>query len=1547
MNRILTTSLVFLFLTSLLFSQKANPIFLTETHTTGEARMCTSNAGTIQTFGPHIGQSNDVAGMMGDTIFLCMGDSIFIDHANDEDLSGDPNTATPAGIGYTFFNCAPTTSGPMVSNISNDGCITNIGNPEFGFYVYTGGTLSGDVFFFNDGNLQTALNNGNPGVYYFAPITFDEMDVNGFAGYEGNPVGNCVHLNNNEAFIVAYLNEVRISSLSTSGCTGNFRVRGGLPELNNNSTYTVNIFKQDDPGILGVVNNSPFSHNDIVNFTAPEPGLYVIEVEDGKSCGASTTIMIETCDVLLFDFPLTNVLPGTNECLPVLISNFNNIASIQGTFTWDPSILTITSVQGFHPLVPDLVAPRFSFFPDNANLAPGVLTFSWNETSGTGVTLNDNDVFFEICFDVIGQLGECSPLGMSSIPTGIEVINSNFQEIALEFNEGTVCISEDPFFTLIEQDSVSCPTFNDGAFTITVDEGAAPYFFSWNSVPAAGINSNPVVIGADGGSETVTGLSAGLYQVTITDSSNPTALEVIDTFEIFAGPVLGITISDTTPSCFNASDGSIVFLPTSDGFPVNNPGSDYSFVWSVPNGVINPGNTFTINNTPAGSYGITVTDPAGCTASALIPLGQPPAIRVLDMNTTIMDASCTGGEDGTITITAIGGTTQDASNMPDGIYTYEWSTSLSIQATTSTIANLNPGEYSVTVTDDNGCTEEVSFTVGATKVLSINGLETDVSCNGDTDGVLLITGSTAGAPPDEPYSFSWSANAPAANNTMTTSELMNLGAGIYYVTMTDSGTATCEAIDSFTITEPTPLIPSIANFTNETCIVGNDGSITIQVTGGTYPYSYSWSHDALLMDSIATGLSQGNYTIDITDNNNCVQQLTQMISAPTPPLISSFPDASVTCANDVDGQLLVTVSPAPGTSIINYQWSTGQSGPDINTINTLAPGEYIVTITADNQCTTIDTALVTSPAPITLDDIQIQMPNCPLDANGQIAVVPTGGTPPYSFEWSNGMTSPNVLTGLVANEYQLTITDSQDCVSEIFNIVVADPPSIIANFTNQVDTSCPDDTTCDGQLTATAFYSDGTSGDFNFQWASGENTNTGNISTAVQLCEGPQSVVINDGVCGIDTSFTINAPEQINANTDISPASCNGDMDGSITITPSGGTAPYSFLWIATGDMTNSISNLGAGDYSVVIIDANNCTLTQNLEVVEPDILTLTIDASQTTDFVTCAGDMDGVISVIANGGNTAPDNPYSFSWDNSSTQSIITNLDAGTYSVSVTDFKNCMAELSFSILEPPAIEFTINPIVAPLCFGDATEISIDTVTGGAGNPFEEYTFMIDNNGLNFPVLQAATVFAGDHLVTVEDINGCTEEQSVSILAPAQINIDLPASIVVELGDSTVQLNPVITPSGNYTYLWTPADFLSSDTIRNPYVFPANSLDYNLTIINEFGCTASESIFVELDANRNVYIPNIFSPNGDGYNDKFEIFTCTGVKQISSVRLFDRWGGILYEGNDIAPSCLGVKLWDGQKKGKTLPAGVYVYMIEVEFLDNVVLTYRGDVTILR
>ncbi|MCB0637936.1 MAG: gliding motility-associated C-terminal domain-containing protein, partial [Lewinella sp.] len=1519
MIRILLTLFSFFSLWTLAFGQHPIPAKIqpqtTQDLNRGLLVPCTDNdAGTIANFGPFVGQSNDVT---PDTIFLCLGDTLFIDHAGDAVLNGDPDPLTPPGVGYAFYTCPPTVDGPDVATIQNDPCLalTPPPTPPSPYYIYPSPGLDGDAPFFNQGQLQTFFAGGDPVHLWFAPITFDAFNgVN--AEYEGAPSGSCVSVSVDESFSVVYLNEITITDIdntSPTGCLGTFRVQGGLPEWQNLGFYSsINIYLQSDPTVHGQVLNGAANHDDIVEFYVPLPGTYVIEVSDGVSCGGSATVDMSGCQDVTFVLPLTNAMPGQNICLDFTVENFVMVGSMQYTITWDPNILSYTGPQGFNPLMPELDVS--SFF----QVMPGHLGLQWNSFDfNNGVTLNDGETIFELCFDVIGDLGEYTDFNITGSPIPIEVgdVSPLPQQYGVNIRQGRVNITNDPFFVSIAQDSLTCPSFDDGSFTVTVDQAAEPYRFFWNTVPVSGPNNGPVIIPDDGGSATVSNLPAGTYQITVTDASVP-AQQVIDTIEVLAGPDIGSSLVFTSPSCFGESDGTVEVQLTLDGVVIDEPGSEFTFQW-----VSTPLDTNILINQASGPYSVTVTDPSGCTSISSGSMSQPAQLRILANNTFITNASCTGVNDGSIDVTATGGTTAD------GNYTYAWDSGLGTIVGSNSSVMAGPGMYCVTVTDDNGCSFENCYTVGAVKTLSINEVITDVSCNGLADGEITIVGNTTGAPADEPYSFAWSPNATSPVNTANTSEITGLIAGTYSVTMTDASPAGCQAVDTFMVEQPEVLVSSVLDQVNETCVVGNDGQVTIGVTGGTYPYTYTWSHDGMLNDSIATGLSQGAYTVDIEDANGCTDQEMIDILAPTPPMITQLNDDSVSCPGDTDGELTV-VATAGGAPIASYTWLDGNGDlvGTTPTITNLGAGQYTVTILADDACSTVDTAFVLAPDPITLDSVGLRLPDCPGFSNGQITLFVSGGTQPYAFTWSTNPGVPgtqNPLPALEAGLYGVTISDASGCQPVVEIIELPDPPSITGAFSNVQDTSCPDSASCDGEATFTAGYDDGTTGDFFFTWSSGETANTTDVSTATQLCQGMQMVTVSDGVCGAEFEVTIGAPEPITVDVETENVSCNGFTDGTITLAPAGGTPGYTYFWTHSGEVTASVADLAAGSYTAVITDGNSCTREQTVQVNEPAPLVATIDPALTTPTVTCNGDMDGVIGLTVTGGNSTA--PYTFVWSNGATTSTNANLAAGNYSATVTDVKACETEIMYTIGEPEPISFSLQPVQPPLCFGDATFVAIDTAFGGAGNDFVEFTYMVDNNGLSFPVSQPATIFAGDHIITIEDVNGCQEDLPLSIPQPPIVTVTLPNEVVVELGDSTTQLMPQVTPSGVYSYLWTPSEFLSSDTVRNPFVFPETSLEYTLVVTNENGCTAQGMVFVELDANRNVYIPNIFSPNGDGRNDEFRVFACRGVRSVNYVRLFDRWGGIVYENDDLDPNCLdGIKLWDGQKNGRPLNPGVYV-----------------------
>ena len=1508
--------------------------------------MC-NEAGTIF-FGNFIGESNDFD---PDTIYFCFGDQIDIIHNGDQDLSGDPNPATDPGIGYAIYDCPPSVEGPSLQDLVDevgdgnnptDPCIANDAFntlPPDEIYVSAGFDVSGNQTFVNTGDVQAFFANGDPVLLWFAPITYDALGTNPptaiFEDATGGLPGPCVDVNIEEAFAVVYLNEITVSNINTStnasGCGGSFVVEGGLPEFDGGA-YDIQISLTTDPTVTVALSQTP-NHGEEIVFSVPQPGVYDIAITDDKNCSTNFTMDMSACAAVNFSVPTVSGSPGTQVCLGVSVENFTSLQTLQLSMNWDPTVLEFVSAQNIDM---DLTGITF-----NEDQVDGEVSIVWFDASFAGVTIPDGSEIFQICFNIIGNLGDASPVTFSNTPTAIEFFDVNGESIGFQGNDGSVIVSDQLTLVLV-QDVIGCFGQSGNALTVQAVGGTAPYSFTYSQIPG-GPDQGPEVIANEGGTFTITDLPAGMYEIVLEDDDTP-AMVVTQTIEIEDGPFTGVNLILDRPECFGGSDGSLTAEVDVNGVVVPNPEDNFTFTWSITPNIDAP----TISNLSAGQYLVTVTDDAGCEWLASTSLSQPAELM---LDETITDASCSGASNGAITVAATGGT-----NVATGEYTFQWEDMGDVMATTSTISNLMPGDYDLVVLDDNGCTATATYTVGAIKTLSINQFITDASCNGDCDGAINITGTTTGAPADEPYIFTWSAFTNPPVNNPTTSENSGLCAGTYTVTMVDSDPAGCMVIETYIVEEPEVLEVALVEASNETCVIGMDGSATIGITGGTFPYQYDWSHDPNLMDSIATGLAAGNYMVDIVDLNNCATSIEIDILAPTPPSIVSLEDDMLDCSDDNDGTLTVVATPG-GAEIGGYAWSNGGVG---ETIVGLTSGTYIVTITAQDGCVAIDSAMVLAPAPLTLDDVVPVSPTCPGDGNGTVTVFASGGTEPYTYALQDGADVTeqafNLFPGLSAGTYVVSVTDANGCPAVVSTVAVEDPPSILIDFSSIVDASCFEGI-CDGQAIATASYSDGTAGNFNFIWESGEvNINQGS-STAALLCPGFQNVTVTDAaMCfGVD-SVDIPSPPPIvvDRTGGIVPVSCNGLADGSISLTVTGGTPDYSFLWLETGEMTSSIENLPAGIYTAVITDANGCSaIPQIIELGQPDPLILSVDPITTAD-VSCNGEMDGTLGVSWNTNdniNSLGPNPFTWS-DNIAppSEEVATDLPAGTYSVTLTDVKGCMDEISFTLNEPSPITAVIPPPVEPECFGESTFIIIESISGGNGTDLLDYSFMVDNNGLSLPPDQPFAVFAGDHIITIEDPLGCIYEEELTIEQPSPILVELPSIIEVELGDSTTRLNPIISSSLPIdSFVWTPEIYLSDPTIQSPFLLtPIDDTEYSLTVVDANGCSASASILVEIDKNRNVYIPNVFSPNGDGSNDEFRLYTCTGVEQINFVRIYDRWGELIFEGEDLPPDCIGGSvLWDGTFNGKTMNPAVFVYLVEVEFIDGLTLLYRGDLTLLR
>ena len=1485
-------------------------------------------AGTIS-FANFIGQSNDIS---PDTIFFCAGDQMDIVHNGNANLTGDPNPLTTPGITYGFFECPPTISGPNLTTILTDPCILDNPPPLGDIWVTAGGGFNGNITFSNSGTLQNIFGGGDPVLIWFAPLTIDNFALKQFEIDPGTgEVGPCVNLNVSEAFAVVYLNEIATSNLVTntglSGCQGTFNVTGGLPEYDG-SSYDISVQLLGNPSVEGWVVNGPITHDETVTFQVPVPGIYSITVKDGKNCSSNIFLAnMSSCVNVTQSVQNGSAAPGDNICLNVTNeAGFLDIVSIQYGLTWDASVLEFDTVINLTPLL-----PGFSYNTSFNNVGDSLI-FSWGALSGNGVSLPNGQIMYQVCFNVVGADGDCTDVEFIQGPL-TDIYNENGSQLGFYGISGNVCVSASALVVNFTETSVSCPGTSDGSFTVTVSGGQAPYNVVWQNA-AGGPVQGPATINIDGGSFTVNNVPAGTFLVTVTDSQGAPLIST-EQVVVPTPPVFSISFNPTQPLC-NGQAGSISADILLNNVIVPNPAQSYTFSWS--NNVSTPVNA----GISSGSYTLTVTQIAtGCTTSSTIFLPQPPPLVV---NVTTTPATCSGIANGNLSVSVSGGT-------PDvnGDYVIQWPTiggpgGLTVINTVSNVSGLESGPYQLIVTDNNGCFIQQNVWLPAIKVLSVDALVTNTSCVGDCSGSIFITGNTTGGAPSLPYVFSWFGTPvpPApSNTTATTSTLNTLCVGTYTLVMEDA--AGCEIDTTFFITNPPPLDVSLVSVTNESCSPGDDGAITIAVTGGTYPFTYTWNGPA--NDSTATGLSAGMYTVTVEDASGCTGTISATVTAPTGPTIVSLLDDAVSCPNSQDGVL--TVIALPGSApITGYLWSNGSTNSFLAGV---PPGQYIVTVTDASSCTAVDTALVTAPPPLVLSNVNTISPQCPGLGGGSIAVTISGGTAPYFFEWSNGLTGTgfNVNGNIPAGNYIVTVTDDNGCPPLIESITLDDPPSIVAVFSNIDSVSCANTgMTCDGLATATAAYTDGTTGTFNFTWQSGETTNNSPSSTASQLCAGPQNLTISDGVCFIDTTVVIPAPLPITPGQMIENVSCNGLSNGQITLLPSGGTPPYTITW-ATGATGPTLTGLPAGNYTAVISDSKNCTFTHTVTIIEPAPLTVSVNPTQTSD-VSCAGDEDGIITVVAQGGNVGLGNVV-YLWENGVAppgSNAALNLAPGTYSVTVVDAKGCSATLTHTVNEPAPIQFLLGEILPIQCYGQNTFITVDSVWGG--NQPTTYQFSVDG-GINRLPGDPSPVFAGPHTITVLDvINGCEVTTTLSITEPQQIVVELPRIVEIELGDSLTVLDPAIISSLPIdTFIWTPADWLSCTDCKNPRVTAVDDQLYTLTIVDVNGCSATAQVLVDIDRNRNVYIPNIFSPNGDGINDKFQVFTGIGVTRINFVRIYDRWGELLFEEKELGPSPDGTPGWDGFFRGQKMNPAVFLYLIEVEFLDGRILLYRGDVTLIR
>ncbi|HEY4798115.1 MAG TPA: SprB repeat-containing protein, partial [Bacteroidia bacterium] len=447
--------------------------------------------------------------------------------------------------------------------------------------------------------------------------------------------------------------------------------------------------------------------------------------------------------------------------------------------------------------------------------------------------------------------------------------------------------------------------------------------------------------------------------------------------------------------------------------------------------------------------------------------------------------------------------------------------------------------------------------------------------------------------------------------------------------------------------------------TNVSCFIGNNGTATATVSGGTANYTYAWSNGQ--STSSISNLLAGNYSVSVTDGKGCTVTNTFTITQPISPLSSLPSHTNVSCFSGNNGAASVSVS--GGTVNYTYSWSNGQS---TSSISNLTAGNYSVTITDSKGCTTANTFSVTQPAVLISSPSQINV-SCFGGNNGTATATVSGGTASYTYAWSNGQSTSSV-SNLIAGNYSVAVTDSKGCTAAS-SFTVAQP-ALLSSTSSQINVSCSGG----NNGSSTVSVSGGTLA-YSYLWNNGQTT-----SSATGLSAGNYSVTVTDSKgCTTAQSFVISEPSPLLSNASQTNI-CSGAINGGASVTVSGGSPAYTYLW-SSGQTTSAVTGLSAGSYSVNVKDANNCNTSASVTVaIFPALV-----SAQSQSNVSCFGGNNGLTTVNVSGG----DSPYSYLWNNGQSSSAAMSLISGNYSVTITDANGCTITKSFSITQPAVLGST------------------------------------------------------------------------------------------------------------------------------------------------------------------------------------------------------------------------------------------------------------------
>ncbi len=921
------------------------------------------------------------------------------------------------------------------------------------------------------------------------------------------------------------------------------------------------------------------------------------------------------------------------------------------------------------------------------------------------------------------------------------------------------------------------------------------------------------------------------------------------------------------------------------------------------------GNSFpgSVINLPPNTYRITALDQAGCEDTLFVTLSEPPPL-LLNLD-TLVNVNCFGENDGRIELSASGGTPDYgfSVNGPSGPY-----------LNSGVFPGLTSGTYTLSVQDDNGCTVDIPGVLvdqPANPVSITIDNVVNASCNDSLGQIAITANGGSGA-----YEFLLNGNSIVQGGTNYT--FLNLPPATYTVAVVD--TNGCEADSPVQIIEFTDPVAALDLLQLPSCFGENSGRAEILLQEGVPPYNISFegspftpaTSDTAIYDSLGAGW----YTFQVEDQNDCIYSLDFEVTQPDTFLFQLGAYTPPLCVGGNDGEALFLGF--GGTPPYQYQLATMLQ--DTGYFSPLTSGTFPFTLIDDRGCEVTDTIVLVDPPPL-LGFAAVQNITCPGAADGVISLSATGGTPNYEYSLDSssfveGSTFPNLLAGT----YTFVVQDDNGCRDTLdATVLEPDPLVLTAGTVEDVD--------CFGAATGSATLQ-GQGGTSPYTYAlPGEPFTSSNVVDS--LPEGTYVILMQDiNGCLTDVQVTIEEPFALRGEVESQPVLCFGDSNGIAEVFMNGGTMPYGYEW-SNGETGRRATQLPPGNPTVTITDANGCTYAISAEVLEPP--EMSFDTTALGD-VSCFAGTDGFVLAVAQGGTP----PYNYDWSNGSSGTQLAQIGAGAYIITVTDSNGCPIMDTLVVNEPDPIELEVS-IQNAICGTPSGSIEI-MPSGGTGDlqilwENNETTRILENllGGPDVP----------PYNVLITDENGCSISESIRLEESGEPSADFlhayqPLDSFLRPLKGVQFINVSLE---GVAYLWDFGDGHLSEELNPLHVYEDPG-QYEVTLVvfdPFFSCPDTARQIINLLPPGDIFVPNVFSPNGDGHNDTWAPKGAGVVR--SEARVYSRWGELII----TLPSLDHVWNGDHPRTGGPAQEGVYVWVVTALLNDGSRVERYGTVTLVH